>query len=134
MAKNKQTTQDAKAALYVKLRTALDEARMAGLAAVREFLKTAEMNADGSIRDTCGYAYLKAGNPSISFRSALRRLDPEAEAWQGYWWILSFGGDDDMPIPASQSIRAHEVACEASRGVMKRHFPEENFYVLSRMD
>src|ERR1039457_6097810 len=96
----------------------------------QESLLNAEIDEDGCVRDTCGRASLKVGDRSGHFRSALKRLDPEAQAWEGYWPILSFR-DEDMPVSATQSIRAHEAACEAARIVMKAHFPEENFYVLS---
>jgi hypothetical protein len=39
-----------------------------------------------------------------------------------------------MPAPACQSTRAHETACETARIVMNAHFPEENFYVVPRVD
>jgi hypothetical protein len=76
MTKRKQATKDAKAALDVELRAALDEARAAGIAAAREFVKRAEIDSDGFVADTFGRAYLKVGNPSSPFRSALKRLTP----------------------------------------------------------
>jgi hypothetical protein len=133
MAKSKHSTKEVKSALDAKLKAALHEARAAGIAAAREFVKRAEIDVDGFVADTFGRAYLKVGDPSSHFRSALKRLDPEAEAWEGYWWILSFK-DADMPAPACQSIRAYETACEAARSVMTAHFPQEKFYVLSRVD
>ena len=136
MVKSKQTTSEAKTALDTKLKVALQEAHSAGVAAAREFVQHAEKRGeiqDGFVPDTCGSAYLKVGNPSGNFRSALKRLDPKAEAWEGYWWILSFK-DEEFPAAASQSIRAHEAACEAARSVMTAHFPEERFYVLSHVD
>jgi hypothetical protein len=98
---------------------ASQEAHAAGVAAAREFVKRAEIDKDGFVRDTFGRASLKVGDRSGDVRSALKRLDPDA-VWEGYWWILGFK-DQDMPAPACQSIRAHETACEAARIVMKAH-------------
>jgi hypothetical protein len=136
MVKGKQTTKEAKASLDAKLKAALEDAHAAGLAAAREFVKRAEERGEiqnGFVLDTCGSAYLKVGGPSGHFRSALERLDPEAEPWEGYWSILSFK-DEEFPAAASQSIRAHEAACKAACVVMTAHFPEERFYVLSHVD
>jgi hypothetical protein len=133
MTKSAQGTKEAKAVLDAKLRTVLHEARAAGIAAARDFVKRTEIAADGFVSDTFGRAYLKVGDPTGPFRRALKRLDPEAEAWEGYWWILSFK-DEDMPTAAIQSIRAHEAACKAARSVMESYFPDEKFYVLSRVD
>jgi len=59
-------------------------ARPAGVAAAKDFVKHAGIDEDGFVRDTCGRASLKVGDRSGHFRSALKRLDPDAEAWEGY--------------------------------------------------
>jgi len=67
----------------------------------------------------------KRGTPRavlMSIRDYVKMAAPEPE-------VLRI-----IPAPACQSTRAHETACEAARIVMKAHFPEENFYVVSRVD
>jgi hypothetical protein len=125
--------QQTAATLDAKLKSALAEARAAGLAAVNEFVKRREIGPDGLVVDSCGHAYLKVENPSINFRRALKRLDICTEALNGYWWVLSFSSEE-MPLPANQSITAQERACEAAEKVMASYFPDECFCVMSRQD
>lgn len=65
----------------------MQEAHAAGVAAAREFVKRAEIDEDGFVRDTFGRASLKVGDRSGDFRSALKRLGPDAEVWEGYWCL-----------------------------------------------
>ena len=133
MPKGKQATNEAAAAFDAKLAAAMEEARSAGLSAVREFIQSGNhMVKDGIIYDASGWASLDVLTPSYHVREALKRLNPKAHGFRGSWDVLSFGRD--MPAGTNQSITAYEIACKAALKVMANHFPGENFTVDSRMD
>jgi hypothetical protein len=115
-----------------RLATALAEARTAGLAASEQFVKQKQTASDGHLGGTAGWAFVKVRTPSYHFREALKQLNPRATGFQGKWTLLGFGRE--IGIAASQSLSAHEIACEAARAVLRQYFPEEDLFVDSHMD
>jgi hypothetical protein len=102
------------------------EARAAGLAASQEFVDRQEISPDGHIGDTCGWAFVKVDRPRYHFREALKSFRPGSFGFKAKWTVLGFG-QREIGKAASQSLTAHEIACNSACAVLQRHFPEENF-------
>jgi hypothetical protein len=115
-----------------RLATALAEAKTAGLAASQQFVNRQEIAADGHLGGTAGWAFVEVRRPSYHFREALKYLRPRATGFKGKWTVLGFGRE--IGIAASQSLSAHEIACEAASAVLRQYFPEEDLFVDSHMD
>ena len=100
-----------------RLATALAEAKTAGLAASQQFVEQQQIAPDGHLGGTAGWAFVEVRSPSYHFREALKYLKPRATGFKGKWTVLGFGRE--IGIAASQSLSAHEIACEAARAVLR---------------
>jgi hypothetical protein len=109
------------------VKATLDEAHEAASKVAEKFMKTAKRAPDGHISDLCDGAWVVVYKPSHRLRTALKSLGEIEKGYRGAWGISQF-----RTYAKTQSVTAHERACEAARGVLKNAFPDDGeFYVKS---
>lgn len=118
--------------LLPKVSAALIKAHEAAGIAAAEFARNCSANDHGPIRDTCGEANLFVRKPGYALREALKHLG-QIDKWSsGDWCMGNFY--QDVPDVGRQSITAHELACKKACEVLRRHFPDAEFFVRSHVD
>lgn len=121
-------------AYAAKVQTALTEAHIAAAKAANKFVKAVDKDTHGLVIDACGGASVLVSKPSHHFRTALKMLrEIDDVPWRRGWQISDFWSKD-IPPSAWQSVSTAEIACQAACDVLKRHFPDEDIFITSRVD
>lgn len=106
----------------------LEQATEAANVAAQEFIDGAPKDDSGFVRDACGFSNIHAYNGRTAFIKALRYLqDTQRQSGGSYWVTIRCSHGE-------QSITVNEIAMNAAVEVLRNAFPENQFYVSSRLD
>jgi hypothetical protein len=118
------------ASFVSEVRGALEVAHKAANVACLEYVNSAPKTKEGHVADACGHASVVVYTPSYRLRKALHLLGELERGYQGAWHVSHFTKNVH-----TQSITAHEQACNAARDVLRARFPNDGtFYAPSRID